>query len=155
MPRQLWTVSSAATELQCDRASLAKWVDDSGLEPQTVQERKNGDIREYYMSDLARLSCEKSTGKETERGPKYEEEVRRLKRENDLEESLVERLADIEAVYTPLLKRVSQVIDRIPQIASDACPAVDGRGREKMAAALIVEKNQLAKEHERIFAKSD
>ena len=90
-------------------------------------------------------------GKESERGPKYEEEVRKLKRENDLEEGFVEHLSDIEAVYTPIYSRISQVIDRLPDIATDACPAVDGRGREKMAEALIVEKNELARAHERLF----
>ncbi len=94
-------------------------------------------------------------GKDSERGPKYDEEVRKLKRENDIAESFVERLEDIEAVFTPIHNSISKAIDQIPNIASEACPAVDGRGREKIAAALVGKKNELAREHRRLFAKSD
>lgn len=86
-----------------------------------------------------------------DRGPKYDEEVRRLRRENERENSLVDTVENIEAVYTPLMNKIFQTIDKAPATASKACPAVDGRGRQKIAAAFVGGKNRLAQKHFELF----
>ena len=90
-------------------------------------------------------------GKESERGPKYDQEVRKLRRENDLEEGMVAPVSEIVSVVRPLITMLSQKIDLLPGIAADACKEVDGRGRERMAKALVTEKNELARIPERLL----
>lgn len=83
---------------------------------------------------------------------KLEQEVRKLKHTNDINAGIVAPVDQVEALIRPVMARLSQAIDRLPDIAGDACKEVDGRGREKMAAALVTEKNELARIPERYLA---
>ena len=79
------------------------------------------------------------------------EDARRKKRENDIAEKLVAPVDHMLTVIRPVMSRLSQAIDLLPGVAADACNEVDGRGRERMANALINEKNEIARIPDRML----
>ena len=76
---------------------------------------------------------------------KLSEEVKKLKRENLVAEKQLVPVDHMEMITTKVMQRLSQIIDRLPDIAADACREVDGRGRQRMTDALIEQKNEIAR----------
>lgn len=134
--------------LKIDPRTLDNLITKNDIQPADVVKRKgNSDIRLYHLHHLWAARGDTSL-----RDEKTAEEVRKLRRENDLEEGKLAPVETIIAVVRPIISSLSQRIDRLPDIAADACKEVDGRGRERMAKALTSEKNELAKIPEQLLA---
>jgi len=137
-----WTISKISMELGVDRRTLERVILEQGIEPQRVGDRsKFYRLRPIfeglkYGSDKLDLSQEKAM--------ESRERQRKLKRENDIEESLVAPIDDLRATLEKASGQISSILDALPLNIKKRCPQLNSRDVEFIKKEIAKCRNSIA-----------